>query len=100
MIDRRTIFEIHRLFNEGLSERRIAKGLLISRKSVAKYLETPNPERPLIVRASKLDPFKEEIDRFLKIDASVSAAVIHLPNLRKYGHLPHPINVSFRLYLL
>ena len=77
MIDRRTIFEIHRLFNEGLSERRIAKGLLISRKSVAKYLETPNPERPLIVRASKLDPFKEEIDRFLKIDASVSAAVIH-----------------------
>ena len=77
MIDRRTIFEIYRLFNEGLSERRIAKGLLISRKSVAKYLETPNPERPLIVRASKLDPFKEEIDRFLKIDASVSAAVIH-----------------------
>ena len=39
MIDRRTIFEIYRLFNEGLSERRIAKGLLISRKSVAKYLE-------------------------------------------------------------
>ena len=65
MIDRRTIFEIYRLRNEGLSERRIANNLLIDPKTVAKYLENPNPPKPLIIRASKMDPFKEEIDRFI-----------------------------------
>jgi transposase len=76
MIDRRTVFEIHRLRNEGLSERKIANSLLIDPKTVAKYLEDPNPQKPIIIRASKLDPFKEEIDRFLGIEPSVSAPVI------------------------
>ena len=76
MIDRRTIFEIHRLRNEGLSKQKIAKTLQINRKTVRKYLKDPNPEKPIITRASKLDPFKEKIDRFLKIDPTVSAEVI------------------------
>jgi len=55
MIDRRTIFEIHRLRNEGLSKQKIAKTLQINRKTVRKYLKDPNPEKPIITRASKLD---------------------------------------------
>jgi transposase len=76
MIERRIIFEIHRLANEGLSIRKIAKSLHISRKSVTKYLKEPNPEKPLITRASKLDPFKDEITRLLEIDPKASAVVI------------------------
>jgi len=76
MIDRRTIFEIHRLFNEGLSARKIARSLNLHQKTVAKYLTDPNPTRPVIERASKLDPFKEEIKAMLAIDPKASAVVI------------------------
>jgi transposase len=76
MIDKRTVFEIHRLADEGLSIRKIARTLRISRKVAAKYLNDPNPKRPAIRRASKLDPFKDEITRMLEIDPRVSAVVI------------------------
>ncbi|MBT8407973.1 MAG: IS21 family transposase [Deltaproteobacteria bacterium] len=76
MVDKRTIFEIHRLANEGLSIRKIAKSLQLSRKTVSKYLTEPNPQKATITRASKLDPFKDEIDRMLQIHAKVSAVVI------------------------
>lgn len=76
MIDQRTIFEIHRLANEGLSVRKIARSLHLSRKTVAKYHDNPNPKRPLIQRPSKLDPFKEDINRLLGIDQEASAVVI------------------------
>jgi transposase len=76
MIDRRTIFEIHRLHHEGLSERRIARRLLISRKSVRKYLADPIPHRKPICRSSKLDPFQDQIAMMLERDPEVSAAVI------------------------
>jgi transposase len=76
MIDQRTIFEIHRLANEGLSVRKIARLLSLSRKTVAKYHDNPNPKRPLIQRPSRLDPFKEEIHRLLDIDQEASAVVI------------------------
>jgi transposase len=76
MIDQHTIFEIHRLANEGLSIRRIANRVNINRKTVARYLYDPNPKRPLIKRPSKLDPFKEEISKMLQIDHKASAAVI------------------------
>jgi biotin operon repressor len=39
MIERRTIFEIHRLASEGLSVRKIAATLGLSRLSVQKYLD-------------------------------------------------------------
>lgn len=76
MIDQRTIFEIHRLANERLSVRKIAKSLVVSRKTVVKYLKDPNPKRPRVVRASKLDPFKDEIGRMLDIAPKASAVVI------------------------
>lgn len=76
MIDQRTIFEIHRLTNEGISARKITRHLNLNRKTVAKYLRDPNPKRPTIQRVSKLDPFKQEIERMLEIDPKASAVVI------------------------
>jgi transposase len=76
MIDRHTVFEIHRLRNEGLSKKRIAATLHLDRKTVRKFLKDPNPKRAPIQRASKLDPFKEQIDRLLQIDSKASAPVI------------------------
>ncbi|MGD9034565.1 MAG: IS21 family transposase [Desulfobacteraceae bacterium] len=76
MIDRHTVFHIHRLHNEGLSQKKIAATLHIDRKTVRKFLNDPHPKRPPIKRASKLDPFKEQIDKFLAIDPMASATVI------------------------
>ena len=41
MIDKRTIFDIHRLAHEGLSVRKIAGTLGIARHTVHKYLDDP-----------------------------------------------------------
>jgi transposase len=77
MIDRRTVFEIHRLFHEGYGIRKIARTLKLSRDSVKRYLDNPNPSKPVIVRASKLDPFKEEIQRLLERDPRASGSVLY-----------------------
>ncbi|NIN01188.1 MAG: IS21 family transposase, partial [candidate division Zixibacteria bacterium] len=77
MLDRRTVFEIHRLTNEKLSIRKISKSLRVSRKTVRKYLKDPNPQRPKLKRKSKLDPFRDPISRILEIDPKASAVVIH-----------------------
>lgn len=76
MIDRHTVFHIHRLHNEGLSQKKIAATLHIDRKTVRKFLNDPDPKRSPIKRASKLDPFKAQIDKFLAIDPMASATVI------------------------
>jgi transposase len=76
MINERTIFEIHRLYHEGQSLRKIARTLCLSRDSVAKYLANPALKKPIIKKPSKLDPFKPEIDRLLAIDPEASAEVI------------------------
>jgi transposase len=76
MIDKRTIFELHRLAHAGLSVRKIAKTLGISRPTATKYLEEPNPPRPPILRPSKIEAFKDEITRLLEIDPKASAVVI------------------------
>ena len=76
MIDQRTIFEIHRLAHEGLSMRKIARTLGITRRTAHKYLDEPNPARLILNRPSMLDPFQEEIDRLLQIDPKASAVVI------------------------
>jgi transposase len=76
MIDERTIFEIHRLHNEGLSIRKIAVKLALSRDSVAKYLCEPVRKKITFQRPSKLDPFKEEIVRLLRIYPEASSEVI------------------------
>jgi transposase len=76
MIEQRMIFEIHRMKDLGLSMRAIARSLKIARKTVVKYLENPNPVKPTVKRASKLDPFKDEIAKLLDMDATVSGQVI------------------------
>ena len=76
MIDRHAVFEIHRLRQEGLSKQRIATTLHLDRKTVSKALKDPDHKRPPINRDSKLDPFKEEVQRLLEIDPKASAPVI------------------------
>jgi transposase len=85
MIDRRLVFEIHRLSQEGYKIRKIARALKLSRESVKRNLDNPSPPRPLVVRTSKLDLFKEEIQRLLEQDPSVSGAVL-LQRLRSQGY--------------
>jgi transposase len=76
MIDKRVVFEIHRLAHEGWSKNRIAGQLALDRATVAKYLDNPNPERKKIIRPSLLDPFREQIREMLETHPHVSAAVI------------------------
>jgi len=76
MIDKRTIFEMHRLAHNGMSVRKIARTLGIARQSVQKYLDAPSLTRASFTRSSKLDPFTDEIARLLEIDPKASAMVI------------------------
>ncbi len=76
MITARIIFEIHHLINQGFSVRKIARSLHIGRRTVKKYLKNPSLEKPRIKRASKLDPFKDQINLLLETDPEVSAQVI------------------------
>jgi transposase len=75
MIDTRIICEIHRLAHEGLSVRKIATILGLSRQTTSTYLADPPPQRPLMPRPSQLDRFKDEMARLLEIAPKVSAAV-------------------------
>jgi len=76
MIDTQTVFEIHHLRQQGLSERKISRTLQLTRKTVRKYLDNPMQKRPAIRRKSKLDPFKNEIKQLLEQGPRVSAEVI------------------------
>ena len=76
MIDRRTVFDIHRLAHDGLSVRKIATTLGLDRQTVKKYLDDPAPQAPPRTRASKLDPYQDDIARMLEADPKVSAAVV------------------------
>jgi orotate phosphoribosyltransferase-like protein len=67
MIDRKTVFDIHRLKNAGYSARQIAGEMRLGRDTVKKYLE--NPEVTLTLRkpkVSKLDTYHDLIDSFLE----------------------------------
>ena len=77
-IDKKLIFEIHRLNHMGWSNRKIARHLCISRPSVKKYLNNPDitPIRR-VGRPSKLDPFKDLIKTFLAEDPEVKAPVVY-----------------------
>lgn len=85
MIDKRTIFEIHRLKNLDWSERRIAQELRLGRNTVKKYLVYPekrfvqNSPKP-----SKLDPYRDLIDELLEQDPMVKGPVV-LQRLQQNG---------------
>ncbi|MFW8602462.1 IS21 family transposase [Desulfobacterota bacterium M19] len=67
MIDRCTIFEIHRLADSGLSRRQIALKLRLDRKTVRQYLDNPDL-RPKARKKqpSKLDPYLDNIAEIIK----------------------------------
>jgi len=84
MIDRQTVFEIHRLHHLGFKERKIARTLRISRPTVRRYLENPQPQKPRISRSSKLDPYQDHIQQLLEKDPEVKAPVV-LQRLQQEG---------------
>ena len=77
MFDFSTGVDIHRLSHQGLSMRKIASTLDVSRQSVAKYLKNHAPKRAHAKRQSILDPFTNDIVRMLRIAPNSSGEVIH-----------------------
>jgi transposase len=85
MIDRQTVFEIHRLHNLGFAERKISRKLRLSRPTVKKYIKNPEPTRQRkISRTSKLDAYREQIKAFLEQDPEVKAPMV-LQRIGKEG---------------
>jgi transposase len=77
MIDKRTIFEIHQLADQGLSERQIARRLHIARPTVRKYLEHPTITKAArSPRVKKLDAYRDYIAELLTSWPEASAVVI------------------------
>jgi len=77
MIDKRTIFEIHRLKHMGHSMRQIAVTLNLDRGTVSKYWSSPDITlKPRPVRPSKLDPFREMINDAVELYPQVKAPVV------------------------
>ena len=77
MIDKRMVFEIHRLKDMGFSIRQIARTLNLDRGTVSKYWKTPGITcKPRPGRSSKLDPFKEMIKDAVEQYPKVQAPVI------------------------
>lgn len=73
------IVEIHMLKRSGMSIRKISKRIGVHRATVKKYLasDEAQPERRRQERASKLDPFKETVEIWLKEDSDYSAIWIY-----------------------
>ncbi|MBW1778808.1 MAG: IS21 family transposase [Deltaproteobacteria bacterium] len=85
MIDKAAVFEIIRLKHLGWSDRKIARHLCIDRSSVKKYAKNPDctfkvPPR----RASKLEPYVEQVQQWLDQDPEVAATVV-LQHLSQRG---------------
>lgn len=87
MLKKEEIVDIHILDKQGLSRRKIAEKLGLSRNTVRKCLERPSPEVPVIRRhrPSQLDPFAPTLERFLFEDPKVSAQWI-FERLRPMGY--------------
>ncbi len=84
MIDRQTVFEIHRLHHMGWKARKIARKLRISRPTVRRYIENPEPLKRKKSRTSKLDPYRSRIKQLLEQDPEVKAPVV-LQRIEKEG---------------
>jgi transposase len=76
-MDKRTLFDIHRLHDMGMKERQIARLLGLSRPTVSKYLKNPDITRaPRHPTPSKLAPYYEYIQSLLAQWPEASAVVI------------------------
>ena len=85
MIDRQIVFEIYQLHHLGWRTRKIARELRISRQTVTRYLENPDPSSPgRKSRSSKLDPYRDRIKEFLEKDPEVKTPVV-LQRIEKEG---------------
>jgi transposase len=77
MIDKRTVFEIHRLKDMGFSARQIARSLNLDRDTVKKYVRDPDVKsNSRSERPSKLDPFRELIKDMIAQYPKVKAPVV------------------------
>ncbi len=85
MIDKRAIFEIHRLKDSGLSNREIAGQLQMDRGTVAKYLENPyaSPAKRT-KKSSKLDPYGDLVSDMIKQYPAIKAPVV-MQRIREKG---------------
>jgi transposase len=76
-MDKRTIFEIHRLHDLGMKGRKIARTLGLSRPTVRKYLANPDITKAKpVAKESKLAPFYDHIKDLLEHWPEASAVVI------------------------
>lgn len=72
MIDKQTIFEIHRLHHLGWSHRKITRTLGIDRDTVKNYVNDPQRKfNRTVPRSLKLDPFRQLIQKWLNDVANV-----------------------------
>ena len=77
MINRRTVFEIHRLKEMQFSKRQIAQTLNLDRGTVGKYLKHPETTyKSKRGRPSKLDPYRGLIREMLEQYPKVKAPVV------------------------
>jgi transposase len=88
MIRSRTVNTIHELATQGKSVQDIAISLGIARNTVRKYLRHPElaaMPHPRPNRRSKLDPFKEQIKRWMQEDHCYNCEAM-LPRLLELGY--------------
>lgn len=85
-MNKRTLFEIHKLHDMGLKERYIARRLQLSRPTVRKYLANPDITRAKApCRTSKLSAYYDLIHQLLTDWPAASAAVI-LQRIQEKGY--------------
>ncbi len=87
MLRSQTVLTIHNLHLEGKGVQEIAQELKISRTTVRKYLNHPEAviPKPRPPRPSKLDPFKEQITKWVTEDHCTNCEVI-FARLQQMGY--------------
>ena len=85
MIRSDVVHTIHELATLGKSARTIAQDLGLARNTVRKYLRGSPRAKPRQPRASQLDPFKEQIQRWMQEDHHYNCQVM-ITRLRELGY--------------